>query len=57
MCAWVICRIPGWGHRPGLCWPAIVGVGGFSGGELAGIPNLHLWGESKKRVRGIVGVS
>jgi len=33
----VVCSIPGWGLRPGLCWPAVVGVGGFSGGELVGV--------------------
>ena len=25
---------------------------GFSDGELAGVPGLHLWGKTKKHVRG-----
>ena len=29
----LVCSIPGGGHRPWLCWPAVVGGGGFSGGD------------------------
>ena len=49
LCAWVVCSIPG----SGLCWSAIVGVGGgFSGGELAGVPGLQLWGKKQKLCEG-----
>ena len=33
MCVWLVWSIPGGVIALGLCWPAFVGVGGFSGGD------------------------